>query len=191
MNKKYITAILTVIAISVSVIIGTFFYFGEKRHAIDTKYIKKIETCKAEIDSLELELQFFEKGGTELQRLVDSDRRLYQHVQAVKWQNKPFTKENIKQFLIDAEVLQPDRNFGVALKETGLRAGTAKYYNYHGFKRARSRFTWSEGKKSGNNAYYQAWPYSFLDYDEYIRSGAKNWSDFNKKAFHEIAILNE
>jgi hypothetical protein len=174
-DKKYIAGLIIfgiLLITSVSLLINGINELNENKARLAELNIE-INKQRNIIDSINSEF-------VGIHNLLDTNRRLYQHYVAHKYSHLPPTKENIKAFCLEAKVLSPEMNYGVAQKETGFVAGTAKYNNLHGFKGANRRFSWASGKKSQNNSCYEHWAFSCLDYDEYLRAGNSNWSLYEK-----------
>jgi hypothetical protein len=86
--------------------------------------------------------------------------------------------ENIKKFLIEAKVLNPNQSFDAAKHETGNgMAGVGKIHwnNHFGMKVSYKRFSWADSRKTNMYAIYKHWTYSYLDYDEFLRVGNSTW----------------
>lgn len=110
--------------------------------------------------------------------LLDSNERLRQHFIAVKYSGLKGTKENIEKFLVEADVLNRQESFHVALRETANgKTGIGRNHanNHFGMRRANMRFTWGNGITNNNYVTYESWPFSYLDYDEYLKAGNKTW----------------
>lgn len=163
----------------------------------EDKWNKQVNRLKAQYElTLEINENLTEQADS-LQKEINNDHelfrdyRLFGHYIAIKYDSLKLKPKNVAKIINELSKhmtyskYDPAIIYGVAKKETGFRAGTAKYNNIHGFKRARSRFTWSSGRASRNNAIYDNWIFSILDMYEYLESGAKNWSAYDK-SYYEV-----
>lgn len=109
--------------------------------------------------------------------IIESDQYLKQHFLAVKYQDSVLTPETAIRFMAECNLNEIDINLGVALKETGLRAGTARIANnLHGLKKANKRFSWATGWTSSRYCSFDNPYFSFLEMNEYLNTGNVIWS---------------
>jgi len=128
----------------------------------------------------------------ELLKLINDNRRLKQYVVAMKYAKLEPTKENIRKFLKDAEVLRPEESFQVALRETdngNTGIGRKPHNNHFGMKITNTRFSWSIDVMPSNYVEYESWTTSYLDYDEFLRKGYKTWRKDVKK-YSTVTTVN-
>jgi len=144
-------------------------------------YSNNHSTGSSETNELNEHIVYLQDSIANLNECIDvieSDERLRQHFLAVKYSELEPSKENIKEFLIAADVLNQEESFAVALRETAngkTGIGRSHANNHFGMRRAAKRFTWGEGLTSNNYVKYQSWTFSYLDYDEFLKVGNKTW----------------
>lgn len=109
--------------------------------------------------------------------IIERDQNLQQHFTAIKYQDTNLTPESAIRFMVECNLNDIDINLGVALKETGMTAGTARTANnLHGLKKARQRFSWACGWTGSNYCEFQNPYFSFLEMNEYLMNGSRVWS---------------
>jgi hypothetical protein len=122
------------------------------------------------------------KEYVNLKTTIESNKRLYQHYVAIKYKNANPTPDIIKAFLKEAKIENPERAYMTATLETANgKAGTGRppLNNHFGMKRANYRFQWASGYRGNQDAFYESWVYSYLDFQEYQLSSKegirKSW----------------
>lgn len=121
--------------------------------------------------------------------IIESDQCLKQHFTAVKYQDTILTPETAIRFMVECNLDEIDINLGVALKETGLKAGVAKTVNNcHGLKKANKRFSWATGWTASRYCSFDNPYFSFLEMNEYLNTGNIIWSSHSIPAEYRDLI---
>lgn len=117
--------------------------------------------------------------------------RLRQHIAAIKYNNIALNEKNIRAFLSEAEILNPEEYIQVSIRETSLgKAGVGKSANnLYGMRRANNRFSWSTGQTKNGYSTYENPYFSILDYCEFKLAGNHTWrKDLKLKTKTSITI---
>ena len=145
---------------------------------------------KVDTNTIKLVKQNLAIAENEVMIDKDSLRIQLQLLIAEKYTDSIPSPKNVKQFCIElfTDSIKTRGNiedwkvaYGVANKETGFRAGTAKWHNnFFGLKMPRRWKSIAIGKSRTNYCIYEHWTHSFIDiYTRYVVLHKRMWSSLN------------
>ena len=174
MNEK-LSTLAVFLLICVGVFVGILQMNNHRLEKEVTNLTEIIRTKNIELDK-----------NKELSKLIESDKRLQQHIIAVRYSKLSPTPENIKSFLKEADSANAWEAFESALRETqnGITGIGPILNNHFGMKNAGARFSWKDGINGSGYAIYNNWVYSYLDYISFKASGYKTWRKDLRKNKH-------